>query len=103
MMSTFLHIICLICTATPGRLAHLLRDFKMDFSQVNLFVFDEADKLLEASFIPDIDTIYNSIPTTSQVIAVSATYLNAMDDYVLRFMKTPAEVRVDEKVTVRKF
>jgi len=45
---------CHIAVGTPGRLKHLIDDQLLDMSHVKLIVIDEADKLLEPSFEPDI-------------------------------------------------
>jgi ATP-dependent RNA helicase DDX20 len=45
---------CHIAVGTPGRLKHLLNDQLLDVSHIKLVIIDEADKLLEPSFEPDI-------------------------------------------------
>lgn len=45
---------CHIAVGTPGRLKHLLNDQLLDASHIKLVIIDEADKLLEPSFEPDI-------------------------------------------------
>jgi len=91
---------CHIALGTPGRIAHLIREFEMDLSCVRVFVLDEADKLLDDSFFNDLKYIYDAMPASRQVIAVSATYPNDLDHFILRFMNTPIKVQLDTAAPV---
>ncbi len=66
-----------IVVATPGRLADLLSHgaSQVDLSKVATLVLDEADRLLESSFAPDMDTIFRKLPPPErrQTLCFSAT------------------------------
>lgn len=63
-----------IVVGSPGRLHYLIRGKHIDVSSVRLMVLDEADKLVEKSFLPDINYIYSQLPNQKQIIMSSATY-----------------------------
>ncbi|EDV26931.1 uncharacterized protein TRIADDRAFT_21982 [Trichoplax adhaerens] len=68
-----------IVIATPGRLADLIdNDSKVHFSKIKFLVLDEADRLLEASFGPDLGKIFEILPEDRQTLLFSATMTNAM-------------------------
>ena len=65
---------CQVCVGTPGRLKQLISEGLLAVDNVRLAVLDEADKMLEPSFINDTTWILNSLPQSKQVVALSATY-----------------------------
>jgi ATP-dependent RNA helicase DDX20 len=86
---------CHIAVATPGRLAHLIKDYEMDLSNLRVFVLDEADKLLDHSFFSDIQFICSTASKNKQIIVASATYPDGLDDFVVTFMRNPLKVQLD--------
>jgi ATP-dependent RNA helicase DDX20 len=60
---------------------------------VRLVVLDEADKLLEASFLADTTAILHILPTNKQVLALSATYPPELAAIAEKFMRAPQHVR----------
>jgi superfamily II DNA/RNA helicase len=62
-----------ILVATPGRLLDHMQSGKIDFSQLEILVLDEADRMLDMGFIEDIDTIVAATPKTRQTMLFSAT------------------------------
>ncbi|MBK9284875.1 MAG: DEAD/DEAH box helicase [Sphingobacteriaceae bacterium] len=62
----------IIC-ATPGRLIALLQSGKIDFSNLQHLVLDEADRMMDMGFIDDLKTIINYLPKNRQTIMFSAT------------------------------
>ena len=62
---------------------------------VRLFALDEADKLMEIAFKPDLTWIFNQLPSHKQVIALSATYPKDLDTIVAKFMSNPQHVRLN--------
>ncbi|CAB3367018.1 Hypothetical predicted protein [Cloeon dipterum] len=88
---------CHIAVGTPGRLKHLIDDELLDVSHVRLIIIDEADKLLEPSFEPDIVHIFKTLPLNKQVIAASATYTPELKVFLEDFMRSPIRVNPEEK------
>lgn len=62
-----------ILVATPGRLLDLMNGKFVDLSQVNYFVLDEADQMLDMGFFPDIKRIVSKLPNARQTMLFSAT------------------------------
>ena len=62
-----------IVVATPGRLLDLFQKGKLLMSQMNLFVIDEADRMMDMGFIPDIEEIVQKLPFSRQTLFFSAT------------------------------
>lgn len=60
---------------------------------VRLAVLDEADKLLEPSFLADTTAILGRLPRSKQVMALSATYPDQLAKLAERFMRSPQHVR----------
>jgi len=86
-----------ILVATPGRLLDLLFKKIIDLSQIKHVVFDEADRMLDMGFIPDINRILKVIPLDRQTLLFSATF----DDAIFKLSKTlltkPKLIEIDEK------
>jgi superfamily II DNA/RNA helicase len=73
-----------ILVATPGRLIDHMESGKIDFSELQMLVLDEADRMLDMGFIDDIEKIVAATPATRQTMlfsprwtALSATWQNA--------------------------
>lgn len=60
---------CHVAVGTPGRLSHMVKECKMDFSKVKVVALDEADKLMDNSFFDDIKAIFQALPAKKQMIA----------------------------------
>ena len=84
---------CQICVGTPGRIKQLISESLLNVENVRLAVLDEADKMLEPSFINDTTWILNSLPSSKQVVALSATYPDKLASLAERFMRSPHHIR----------
>ncbi len=62
-----------ILVATPGRLLDLINQGRLKLSQVEILVLDEADRMLDMGFLPDIRRIVNLVPDQRQTLLFSAT------------------------------
>jgi len=84
---------CQLGVGTPGRLKQLITEGILPVDSVRLVVLDEADKLLEPSFLADTTAILNMLPKSKQVIALSATYPDQLATLAERFMRSPQHIR----------
>ena len=82
-----------IIVATPGRFEDLQAKGKIDLGQIEHFVLDEGDQMIDLGFLPPIRRIFESLPETAQTVFFSAT----MPDE----MKTLAETFLSDPVTIR--
>lgn len=76
-----------IIVATPGRLLDLVDQREIDLSQIEMFVLDEADRMLDMGFIPAIRRIVKLLPNQRQTLFFSATYspeIKKLADSILR-------------------
>lgn len=86
-----------ILVATPGRLLDLRNQGFVDFRNVECFVLDEADRMLDMGFINDIRKIVAEIPTQRQTLFFSATFAPAIEKLSHELLRDPAEVRIAPK------
>lgn len=82
----------LICT--PGRLLDHFKRGKLLMSAVEIFVIDEADRMLDMGFIPDIERIAKLIPITRQTLFFSATMPPEIQKLADRFLQNAERVEV---------
>jgi ATP-dependent RNA helicase RhlE len=83
-----------ILVATPGRLIQLLDDGELKLNEVRTLVFDEADQMVDAGFLPNAQRIVADCPKNVQLVLFSATLPGALDQAVKTlFRERPVEVR----------
>ena len=82
--------------ATPGRLLSLVRSGRLSLSQVSFVVLDEADRMLDLGFEPDIRAILGAVRPLSQrqTLLFSATWPEAVQKLAHEFVKDPVTIRV---------
>jgi ATP-dependent RNA helicase RhlE len=83
-----------IVVATPGRLLDLLGQGHLDLGQVEVFVLDEADRMLDMGFIHDVRRIVRAVPEQRQTLLFSATMPQAVVRLAASIMRDPAKVHV---------
>jgi ATP-dependent RNA helicase RhlE len=83
-----------ILVATPGRLLDLLNQKKVDLSQVQFFVLDEADRMLDMGFILDIRKLMSVLPKQRQNLLFSATYSQEIKILAGQLLNDPVEVAI---------
>lgn len=88
-----------VIIGTPGRLKDLLNRKVMRLGNVNTFVLDEADRMLDMGFLPDIKAIASELPSQRQTLCFSATMTPTINALVQDFMKNPETVSVRSGVT----
>lgn len=88
-----------VLIATPGRLLDLINQRHIDLSEVNLFILDEVDRMLDMGFIPDIQEILKTIPSERQTMFFSATMTPKMIALAKTMVKNdPVEVSIEPEV-----
>lgn len=85
----------LVCT--PGRLSHLLLEMEKDLSlsRVEVLIFDEADRLFEMGFQPQIELILSKCPETRQTMLFSATLPQQLVEFAKAGLKSPELIRLN--------
>ncbi len=83
-----------ILVATPGRLLDLCQQGEVQFSDLEVFVLDEADRMLDMGFIHDIRHILKLLPRQRQNLMFSATFANEIRRLAKTIMNNPLEVSV---------
>ena len=83
-----------ILIATPGRLLDLMNQGFVDLRQVEIFVLDEADRMLDMGFVQDIRKIIPKLPQKKQTLFFSATMPPEIQSLVNTLLHDPAKVTV---------
>jgi len=83
-----------VVIATPGRLLDHVRQRNIDLSHVEMFVLDEADRMLDMGFIRDIKQIIKELPKDRQNMLFSATFSKEIRELANNLLDSPAEIQV---------
>jgi ATP-dependent RNA helicase RhlE len=83
-----------ILIATPGRLLDLVGQKAVNLGKVQILVLDEADRMLDMGFIPDIKRIIALLPMQRQTLLFSATFSDEIRKLASQFQRDPATVEV---------
>jgi len=83
-----------ILVATPGRLLDHVQNKTVMFNQVSVLILDEADRMLDMGFLPDIKRIIALLPPVRQNLLFSATFPDEIRNLTKTLLKSPAEVQV---------
>jgi len=88
-----------VLIATPGRLLDHVGRGKLMMSGVQIFVIDEADRMLDMGFIPDVEKIAKMIPFTRQTLFYSATMPPEIQRLTEQFLQAPRRIEVSRPAT----
>jgi ATP-dependent RNA helicase RhlE len=83
-----------VLVATPGRLLDHLQQKNTSLGQVEVVVLDEADRMLDMGFLPDISRILNLLPRERQSLMFSATFSHEIRKLAASFLRDPVMVEV---------
>jgi ATP-dependent RNA helicase RhlE len=86
-----------IIVATPGRLMDHMRHDSIDFSGLEVFVLDEADRMLDMGFWPDVQRIMAVLPPKRQTLLFSATLPAEVLKLTQEFLRDPKYVQVGRR------
>ncbi len=84
-----------ILIATPGRLCDLMNQGYVDISQIQIFVLDEADRMLDMGFIHDVKKVLRALPKNRQTLLFSATMPTEIEALAKTILHDPVTVKVD--------
>ena len=84
-----------ILVATPGRLADLYQQGYIDLKRLEVFVLDEADRMLDMGFIHDVKKILQWLPERKQTLFFSATMPGEVQSLVNQLLHDPVRIAVD--------
>jgi ATP-dependent RNA helicase RhlE len=83
-----------IIVATPGRLLDLMNQGFVDLAAVEMFVLDEADRMMDMGFLPDVKRIIAKLPAKRQTLFFSATMPEPIEHLAQSILRDPVQIRV---------
>ncbi len=85
-----------VVVGTPGRLLDLARQRQLDLSSVDVLVLDEADRMLDLGFLPDVEAILRLTPAHRQTMLFSATMPSEIVTLARRHLHRPTHIRAEQ-------
>ncbi|GBE61222.1 ATP-dependent RNA helicase [Babesia ovata] len=89
-----------IAVATPGRLSQHIVEKSIELKILSHFIIDEADKLFEMGFLPDVYRIFSMLPEKRQTLLASATLPSEITDFVKFGLRNPVVAQVDKDMQI---
>lgn len=88
-----------ILVATPGRLLDLMSEGYVSLSEVEIFVLDEADRMLDMGFFRDVKKVIAKLPKEKQTLLFSATMPETISSLATSLLKNPKKVEITPQAT----
>jgi len=88
-----------IAVATPGRLLDHVRSGRLDLSQVEALILDEADRMLDMGFSEDVTAIAEACPADRQTLLFTATLDRRMEGLARALLRDPVRVAIETRVS----
>jgi ATP-dependent RNA helicase RhlE len=86
-----------VLIATPGRLLDHMRQNQPRFDQIHTVIFDEADRMLDMGFLPDLKRIIQRLPARKQTLMFSATMPPTIANLAKEILRDPVVVQVGKR------
>jgi ATP-dependent RNA helicase RhlE len=86
-----------LVVATPGRLLDLMSRRLCDFTTLQFLVLDEADRMLDMGFLPDIRRIVKGLPPHRQTLLFSATLSREIEAITHEFLRAPKTIQISRR------
>lgn len=88
-----------VLVATPGRVRELLDAEALTLAHIRHIAIDEADRMLDMGFLPQVAAIVEAIPPERQMMLFSATMPEAVEDLARRFLTSPVRIEIGRHTT----
>ena len=88
-----------ILVATPGRLLDLHRQGHVKFNKIEIFVCDEADRMLDMGFLPDVKQVLKHVPRNRQTLFFSATWSKKIQNLSQSMLDNPVTIEVEPQAS----
>ncbi len=85
-----------LVAGTPGRVMDLMRRGELKLGDIDFFVLDEADRMLDMGFLEDIEWIIDRTPSQKQIMLYSATMPKEIIELANEYMNEPVEIKLSE-------
>lgn len=89
-----------VLVATPGRLEDMFRRRLVDISKVRILVLDEADRMLDLGFAPQVERIVRHVPSERQTLLFSATLDGQVGEIAAKYTSQPARFEAEPLVPI---
>ncbi len=86
-----------ILVATPGRLLDHLQQKNVQLGQTRMLVLDEADRMLDMGFLPDLQNILAALPRARQTLLFSATFSDGIRDLAAHYLNDPVIIEIETR------
>lgn len=91
-----------IVIATPGRLVDLMEQKHISLSNVSVIALDEADRMLDVGFMPQLKKVFAQVPEKRQTLLFSATMPKEISKLAAKYMKIPLRIEIAPQGTAAK-